>query len=319
MERRVLVAIFLCFLVLYAWQALFVKPVPKPTAVTSPTADAGAVTPAQAATPVPPPAEPIIPLPDVTTQVADSAERDVRIETSDVIAVFTNRGGRLKSWRLKIYQDRNREPLELVTTELAGTHPLPFSLHTADKPTTDRLNGALYAVRQNDSQVAFDYQDSSGLKASKEFKLDPAGYMVNVRVGVTRNGEALAPGVEWGPGLGDQDSQAGRYAVKPGALFSADGKVTRVAAGKIVAQPSYEDNFDYAGVDDHYFMTTAYKPGRAKVTYQPVSVPPAPGTKDVARDLMSYTSTPSRPSIRTSPRRSTSAGSACWRCRCSAR
>ena len=30
MERRVLVAIFLSFIVLYAYQALFVKPVPKP-------------------------------------------------------------------------------------------------------------------------------------------------------------------------------------------------------------------------------------------------------------------------------------------------
>ena len=32
MERRVLLAIFLSFLVLYVWQALFVKPVPKPAA-----------------------------------------------------------------------------------------------------------------------------------------------------------------------------------------------------------------------------------------------------------------------------------------------
>ena len=30
MERRVLLAIFLAFLVLYVWQAVFVKPVPKP-------------------------------------------------------------------------------------------------------------------------------------------------------------------------------------------------------------------------------------------------------------------------------------------------
>lgn len=296
MERRVLVAIFLCFLVLYAWQALFVKPVPKPTAATSPTADAGAVASAgQAITPAAAAADPIAQLPDVTTQVAESTERDVRIETANVIAVFTNRGGRLKSWRLKIYQDKNREPLELVTTELAGTHPLPFSLHTSDKPTTDRLNGALYAVHQGDSQVAFDYQDSSGLKASKAFKLEPAGYMVTVQVAASRNGESLAPGVEWGPGLGDQDSQAGRYAVKPGALFSVEGKVSRVAAGKLVTQPSYDDNFDYVGVDDHYFMTTAYKPGRARVTYQPVSVPPAPGTKDLARDLMSYTVEPATP------------------------
>ena len=30
MERRVLFAIFLCFIVLYIWQGFVVKPVPKP-------------------------------------------------------------------------------------------------------------------------------------------------------------------------------------------------------------------------------------------------------------------------------------------------
>ena len=31
MEKRVLLAIFLAFLVLYVWQAVFVKPIPKGT------------------------------------------------------------------------------------------------------------------------------------------------------------------------------------------------------------------------------------------------------------------------------------------------
>ena len=36
MERRVLFAIFLCFLVLYLWQTLVVKPVPQPEAIVPP-------------------------------------------------------------------------------------------------------------------------------------------------------------------------------------------------------------------------------------------------------------------------------------------
>ncbi len=35
--------------------------------------------------------------------VGDTAEHDIRVETNDLIAVFTNRGARLKSWRLKHY------------------------------------------------------------------------------------------------------------------------------------------------------------------------------------------------------------------------
>jgi hypothetical protein len=51
MERRVLLAIFLAFLVLYTWQALFVKPVPKPISGTAPatTSASSAATGAQTA------------------------------------------------------------------------------------------------------------------------------------------------------------------------------------------------------------------------------------------------------------------------------
>src|SRR5258705_9081793 len=99
MERRVLLAIFLAFIVLYAWQALFVKPVPKPAAgtTTSSTSPGRGATPATppnggasapvAATNVPPAAPST-----AAAVVSEPAERDVRVETRDVIAVFTNRG-----------------------------------------------------------------------------------------------------------------------------------------------------------------------------------------------------------------------------------
>src|SRR5689334_12575845 len=127
MERRVLLAIFLAFLVLYAWQALFVKPVPKPgaastsptsAAATTPGSEAGArtATPASASLPEPDSAATASAAapPSATPLVADPAERDVRVETRDVIAVFTNRGARLKSWRLKRYRNQQSEPQELI-------------------------------------------------------------------------------------------------------------------------------------------------------------------------------------------------------------
>src|SRR4051794_27398076 len=118
MERRVLIAIFLSFLVLYVYQAVVVKPVPKPgtpgsTAANGPrtggptaagppaappAAAAGTAT-AAPATPQPPPSQ------AAAVVTGDAAERDIRIETNTVIAVFTNRGGHLKSWRLKQYRD----------------------------------------------------------------------------------------------------------------------------------------------------------------------------------------------------------------------
>src|SRR5947208_17073663 len=148
MERRVLLAIFLSFLVLYVYQALVVKPIPKP-AETAATPNAAA--PATKGGPAPAPTSApgtaaARTQPAATALVGDTAEREVRVETRDVIAVFTNRGARLKSWRLKHFLDQKNEPLELVATELAGTQPLPFSLTVNDAAVTTTLNNALYTV-----------------------------------------------------------------------------------------------------------------------------------------------------------------------------
>src|SRR5438046_10719962 len=99
MERRFIIAALLAFLVLYGWQALFVKPVPRPTAgaATAQGTQAGGGTPSSASTttaagtaaverPAPTRAAAI---------VGEAAEREIRVETRDVIAVFTNRGARL--------------------------------------------------------------------------------------------------------------------------------------------------------------------------------------------------------------------------------
>src|SRR5688572_13123229 len=104
MERRVLLAIFLAFLVLYVWQAMFVKPTPpKPgtpgaPAATTAEAPAGATSSVAPAAGASPPAAPTPEAPRAETLVGDTQERDVRVETDRVTAVFTNKGARLKSW-----------------------------------------------------------------------------------------------------------------------------------------------------------------------------------------------------------------------------
>src|SRR5260221_7910508 len=132
MERRVLLAIFLSFLVLYVYQSFVVKPAPKPLTA-GPTA-AGR----PSAAPLAPPPTALVPTPQAEAAtpagvVGDAGERDVRVETRDIVAVFTNRGARLKSWRLKHFLDPKSEPLELVANELATTQPLPFSLRVDDE------------------------------------------------------------------------------------------------------------------------------------------------------------------------------------------
>jgi YidC/Oxa1 family membrane protein insertase len=321
MERRVLLAIFLSFVVLYAYQALFVRTPPKPPATSStsstsatatPGANAAAGSPSTTSAPAAPastiPGGPgvgtslaVAPAPG-TSVIGDAEERDVRVETPHVIAVFTNRGARLKSWRLKDYKDNHGEPLELVLTELASTEPLPFSLQVADTTTTGTLNGALYKVQSSVpagvqhalTPLTFEYQDSNGVHAVKQFTIDPATYTATLKATVSQGDQQVPAAFVWGPAVGDSDSQSGRYAVKPGGLFASGGKVTRLTVRSIATQPTYDQDFEYAGVDDHYFMTVAIKTGTAKLTYKPVSIPPPAGSKDPSRDFLSYSIEPAK-------------------------
>ncbi len=304
MERRVLIAIFLSFIVLYLYQAMVVKPVPKPVtgapATTSasqgvPGSPAAATNQAEATSAVAPSA------PGATTLVGDSVEHDVRIETRDVVAVFTNRGARIKSWRLKHFFNADHQPLELVPTQLAGSHPLPFSLQTSDAAVSATLNGALYQVSgepaanapaSTGTDLKFEYRDTAGVHAVKEFHLEPSSYIIGFRASVTDGDRAVTPVVQWGPALGDVTGETSRYIKKAEGISFSAGKVQRYDPKAIAKQPSYTGDFAYAGVDDHYFMTVALFPGQSTVSFQPVSIPPPPGSTESARDLVSYTVEP---------------------------
>ena len=137
--------------------------------------------------------------------------------------MLTNRGARLKSWRLKRYFDVNHEPLELVATELASTHPLPFSLRVSDERATAVLNGALYAISNappagtgpiaRSVDVRFEYRDTTGLSAIKEFHLDPSSYVLGFRAEVTKDDQRFSPTIQWGPAVRVVESSAGRQVI----------------------------------------------------------------------------------------------------------
>jgi len=306
MERRVLLAIFLSFLVLYIYQALVVKPVPKPpngaatTAPSLPEADrpSASSSPAaprpdeNAASPAAPSAPPL---------VADANERDIHVETRDVIAVFTNRGARLKSWRLKHYFDEQHQPQEIIENTLAS-QPLPFTLQTSDEATTTTLNSALYTVSGSPTttpiasavDLRFEYRDAGGLQAVKQFHLEPASYVFTFQANVTQADRVLSPTIVWGPAVGDV-GHVSQYAQKAEGLLFVDGKAQRLTPKDLAKQSVFEGDFKFAGVDDNYFMSVALFTGPAKVSFRPVSFPPPAGSKNPPRDLISFSLDPQQP------------------------
>ena len=300
MERRVFVAILLAAVVMYGWQALFVPPPPvKPaqTAAGSTPSPSPITQPPAAAAPAPSaPVAPAAPAPEAI--VSEAGEREIVVETATVNAVFTNRGGRLLHWRLKDYRDTRGEPVDLVPSDLAATEMRPFSLVVDDAPLTARLNGVLYRVTGETggrvdatgrpATLVFEYQDASGLRARKEFRFEPANYVVVFSADVASADAPLKPSIAWGPGLDDSGATSGggsfftgNYVQPPQAIYHRDGEIERVPVADLLEQPVHEGQLRYAGIDDHFFIAAAIAPGPTRVEYRPLTVPGTEGTQRV--------------------------------------
>jgi YidC/Oxa1 family membrane protein insertase len=307
MEKRVLLAISLSFVVLFVYQTLFVKPAPKPVsrpetpAAATGSAGAAPAGPAEARTPQPQATQPAA-VPDVATLVGDTEEREIVVESEAVLAVFTNRGAELKSWVLKKYLDEAKRPVDLVPGHLPADVSRPFGLVFDDETLTARLRRALYRpsasrldLASGNRQLAFDYQDASGLRVRKTFDFEAGGqpYSLAVTIEAFEGERRLTPALTSGPGIGDTERAAGSggsflspsYYQKPEAIFHRDGKVTRLAATKLTAEPRHEGAFRYLGTDDHYFISAVLLADRqARADYRPMTVTTPHGP----RELVSY-------------------------------
>jgi YidC/Oxa1 family membrane protein insertase len=310
MERRVLVAVFLSFLVLYGYQTFLVPPAqptePRAQSQTAPAAAGGGVgTPGTTA--APPPAAPAAPAsatPAPAAVTTEGAERRIVVETATVQAVLSNQGGRVLSWKLKEYKNERGEPLDLVPSAVPANQPTPFSLQVNDEEITRRLNSSLYRVSGDaggrvdatnaPASVIFEFEDAAGLKARKEFRFEPRDYIVSFSASVTSGGMPLNPAIAWGPGLGDVGATSGggsfftgNYVQPPQAIYHRDGKVERVAAGNLGEQPVHEGNFRFVGIDDHYFLAAVVNGGQARAEFRQVTLPGADA--DTQRQLLSQT------------------------------
>ena len=300
MEKRVIIAVVLSFVVLYAYQAMFVPrpPAPKPKAAQGELAKGSAAPGAgQSATPagglggaaaataeVSPAAAP---QPAAAIEVADTEARDFVIDTDAVHAVFTNRGAALKSWRLNRYKDQGGRPVDLVPQTLANA-PKPFEIETGNAAADARANAALFRVdgggatrdeQKGTHQLRFEYREAGGLSVRKQFTIDPKTYTVHAAISVEMGGSPANVSVVMGPSPGDiETSEASRYIMGARANVYRGGKIERHDAAALLKQPVLEGPFRWAGVDDHYFLSAVLAgAGNVRVEYRPQTTQNAAG------------------------------------------
>ncbi len=196
MEKRTLLAIVLCIIVIIFYNILTPKVVPP-----------------QPQAPVPEkvievPKEEALPIPEIPI----IETRDIIVETDLVKAVFTTQGARVKSYWLKNYDyelisptEENKYPLSL---EIPGQPELISENWKVDK---ERL-----ILNENNptAELKFTYLNPSGLKIIKTLKFYNDSYKIDAKVAFqnTTSRDVYIPEyrLSWGPGIREEKQKTGR-------------------------------------------------------------------------------------------------------------
>jgi YidC/Oxa1 family membrane protein insertase len=297
MERRLLVVFALTFLVIMLFQPLLKKYGPQPPAKPESAAEQrsagqpGTAVPTQNPTQLPTKSAPANGAAGVRAapgasgkKNAASAPRQAASESETVIEndvyriVFTNRGGRVKSWVLKKYTDDKGGPLELVNTAAAEKYGYPLTLWTYDETLRNKVNSALYVPSQTKSilmgeetvkvsgaakglelanntlaapaEINFEYADGD-VSVQKSYTFDRDSYVVGVRTSVEGKGAQITAFPMWPAGFGG-DTSGAQYATGQ-IVYQYDSKVERLAIKKISGGGTLPGPFHWAGVSDQYF------------------------------------------------------------------
>src|SRR6202795_2823812 len=254
MERRLLIVFALTFLVIMLFQPLLKKYGPQPPAKQESAAEPRSAGQPAAAVPTQKPTQP--------TQVSTAngaetpasaplqaaSEPETLIENEVYRIVFTNRGGRIKSWVLKKYTDDKGGPLELVNTAAAEKYGYPLTLWSYSEELRNKLNSALYVANSSGAmapaEITFAYDDGD-VSVQKSYKFDRDSYVVGARTSVAVKGAQVTAFPMWPAGFGG-DTTGAQYATGQ-IVYQYDNKVERLAIKKISGGGTLPGPFHWAG------------------------------------------------------------------------
>ncbi len=289
MEKRLILAIVLSFLVLAFYQMVFIKNKPQAEP------QAQIQVPVQPTASEPKPAEPSAP-PETAPAAAQSydeaeaqAEQQVLVETSLYQSVWSNRGASLRSWKLKAHLDESKEGLELVSRHAAEVGKFPFFLETQDADLDKTANGGLFVpsvsrLELKDGQTGelkFYYSDGNTVKIEKTFVFTGGVYDFDVRIDVWKDGRKVEPRVIWGPGIGNPvvTTKKQQFGVGGGMAVLVANRVYRINERKYKPGAGAFNFANWAGYEDNY-MTALFITPPQQGTAQFLSVPRDERTAD---------------------------------------
>jgi YidC/Oxa1 family membrane protein insertase len=275
MDKRIIVAAALCFVVMIAWTKLF--PVQQPPA---PPAPAQSVPAAPAAATAPGATAPAAPLAAAGAPVTNRPEQLVEIDTPDVRFVFSSLGGTLAHAQLlnQRFVDRPGDPSSSHDL-VASADGKEAALHTTfpDSGFPAPGDGA-WEVRRPDPRSVVFATDTGSVHIEKRYTVDTTRYRLQLDVSIANRG---AQPVDHHlrialPGRQDPEKRGSGFFAGSSANIASllcaydDNKVERKAVDKLAKDPIDKTGLiRWIGSDEKFFLLAA-------VPYP--ETPPRPGT-----------------------------------------
>ncbi len=271
MEKRLILAIVLSFLILMGYQFFVVKPRAERAVQPEQTPMEPVIRQA-----IQPEEETVVKKPEEeiaetrpaeedekTSPVSGQYEEDIVVDTPLYQAVWSNRGGILKSWALKLHKNAEKEDLDLVPLRAQETGRYPFSVLLEDAALSDRLNSALFQadgtrwnlVSGQSEEIRFAFADGESLRAEKIFRFTGGTYIVETEIRVWIGGQEVTPAVVWGPGISNRSEAELKqtFSARTGSAVFTGGKVNRMDERKYKPEQSAYNFVDWAAYEDNYF------------------------------------------------------------------
>lgn len=259
-QTRMLLAIVLSFVVLIAWQMIFV--------------DEKAIQEKEA----PPPEKSIVqeapfekekavadfkadPLPSTPEKVGRMA-REITVETNLFIAQLSEKGAVLKSLRLKGYRE-TIEPDSPMKEVLDSGNPLGTLLCSFKKNSLPGISTALYQAEDVADElvadidkvvVPFRWVDGSGVILEKRFVFSPDSYQIDLEINVM-NGSNIPIQDQLTVSLIDAIPDNPRRIGHTGPSAMIGQQVTQIDLDDIAEKSTYPGNITWTAFQNRYFMS----------------------------------------------------------------
>jgi len=271
-QIRAVVFILLALLILFTWGHFFKPPVPAPqqtplgNAQTAPGASGGSQASAAGMS-----AQQAVTSKAPSAGAVQAAEEKTTVVESQLYRVeFSNRGGVVRSWKLKKYltDQKPPRPLDLVNADAANQLGWPFSQVLTDKQLEAQVNSGLYEVTpaasgasgelQAPADVTFHWSDGH-VDVVKKLSFTP-DYELTVECTVTVDGKPVPAAIAWRGGFGDKEVYNAAQLVT--VFYKQNDKLNLLQYKKLgisgnQAEPTVQSGpLEYLGVEDQFFTAT---------------------------------------------------------------